>query len=234
MIKTKTLLFFVFCIIFLFGSNSFASIIYQSDFQNGDTSLWSNSALTTDNNGKKTLGLFDNQNVSLVLPNQSAGTYNISFDFYTLFSWDGNGNYPGCCGPDYFTFQINGVNKIHATFGGVGPNQSYSNATPLGGNSYSFAAGTDSTGTDILSYTFSQGNVSNFRYTPTFTFEHFGGNLTFSFIGGVTQPGQWYLGFRDETWTLDNVTLSTPAPEPSTLLLLSLGLGSFFYIKKRK
>ncbi len=181
-------------------------ITYQSDFQSGDTSHWSHSNLSADNKGKKTLGLFNNDQVQLKLSGVKAGNYKVKFDFYTLHTWDGNGE--NGYGPDSFSFLINGKQYLNATFSTAGHSaisQSYSKSTPLGGVKHPNQ--TDNSGVNLLHYSSSQGTVANFRYSPELTVDHPGGDLTLSFNGSVSQPSQTYLGFPDEVWALDDVSV---------------------------
>ena len=45
-------------VVWLGAAEVVADVVYQSDFQSGDTSLWSSSELSTDELGKTVLGLF--------------------------------------------------------------------------------------------------------------------------------------------------------------------------------
>ena len=219
-----------------------ATTIYFNDFQGiPDMSGWNYTNRTTDNNGETVLGVFNyNENVQFVLPGLSPGDYTVSFDFFILNTWDGNGD--NCCGPDYFTFRINGTDFIHATFamspsccGGISITQGYSLATPLGGNNPNAPGAADNTGIGVLDITSNWGQpVGNVRFSPSFTFTHPGGDLVLNFIGGVTQPGQWYQGYYDEPWAIDNVRIAS-VPEPASLWLLVIGLAGFtgFHVFRR-
>ncbi len=186
-------------------------LVYQSDFQSGDTSFFSSSSLTTDTNGRATLGLFDDAVVDFTYPDLPAGTYQLSFELFIFHTWDGNGTPPGCCGPDFFSVSINGSQVMNATFALVAElNQSYSTDTPLGGGP--FPGGTGRSGEQVLAYgRFDNGNpIVNHRYTPMFDIDHAGGNLSVRFEGNVTQPNFVYAGFYDEAWSIDTVRVVEP------------------------
>jgi len=160
-----------------------ADLVYESDFQSGVTTHWSSSDLSTDELGKVVLGLFKQETISLTLPAQPTGEYGITFDFFNFNTWDGAEG-------DSFEFQINGTTSIDATFDNLASFvdlQTYSISTPLGGGP--FPTGTDNTGMDLLKHTGADASrIGNFRYTPSFTFTHSGGDMTFTFVGKIDQP----------------------------------------------
>jgi hypothetical protein len=193
-----------------------ADLVYESDFQSGVTTHWSSSDLSTDELGKVVLGLFKQETISLTLPAQPAGEYGITFDFFNFNTWDGAEG-------DSFEFQINGTTSIDATFDNLASFvdlQTYSVSTPLGGGP--FPTGTDNTGMDLLKHTGADASrIGNFRYTPSFTFTHSGGDMTFTFVGKIDQPSVSFNGFPDEVWSLDRVSVIA-IPEPPMIPVLSL------------
>ncbi|RMG33699.1 MAG: hypothetical protein D6720_10965 [Gammaproteobacteria bacterium] len=230
-----------------------ATTIYFNDFQGSpDMSGWSHSTRTTDNNGETVLGVFPTKSasfgttqwtntgpVTFTLPSLNSGHYTVSFDLFTLSSWDGHG---GCCQPDYFKFWINDVPFIDATFSnnlGSNQKQGYSKSTPLAGTSQNNDPTTDNSGKNILAITpFAGSNkdlVPNFRYSLLFDFDHAGGDLALKFLGQTTPAAndlcttQWCgLNYYDEPWAIDNVRIqsSTSAiiPEPPIWTLMLPGL----------
>ncbi len=224
-----------------------AAPLYFNDFEGGLGSGWSGvsgsyndgTGIYTDNAGQSVLGLFfRGETVSLTIPGVAAGDYNVSFDFFTIYTWDGNGE--GCCGIDQFEFTINGTPFIDASFAnGPGATQGYTDATPLGGTAANAPGGTDADGVGVLDLgTNSIGQtIGNLLYEMSFDFVHPGGDLVLSFRSKGTQ-NYMYLGFPDEPWAIDNLTIAAaaapppptgvPAPAPPLLLaagLLGWGLG---------
>ena len=251
----KTLKFLVALIVFGFFRtiSAEATVIYSNDFQSGIDSGWSTSSLLTDRQGETVVGLsaeyfylnsinsgwydFADDTVTLTLSNIGAGEYEMQFDFYTIYSWDGTGTY----GTDKFSVKVNDETRIDAAFGGGWnpPNQTYSDETPMGGGP--FPVYTDNTGRDLLDLGYSDTQnwlVHNARYSPVIRFFHTGGDMTFDFIGDVSQPNTWTTdGIPDETWALDNVVVSTvesaTIPEPTTILLFGTGLIGLASIRRK-
>jgi hypothetical protein len=205
-----------------------ADIIYQNGFTTGDTAGWNTTKVGTDLNGETFLGLFaafypnhppypwSGEAISLTLPGVAAGNYSVQFDLFIINTWDGDGSL--CCGPDTVSFSINGVSMFSGWFASGSSN----------------SAGLVSSGVDVLEFKDVLGQVvANVRYTPSFSFYHGGGDLTFTVLGKPDQPDQQNgdSGFYDEPWALDNFLVAdgpVPVPEPASLLLLAsgaLGLG---------
>ena len=219
----------VFCSILVLGlfiaTKGIADPIYFNDFQTHNTAGWNTTKIGTDLAGESFLGLFgaynpepkpdpwNGEQVTLTLDNLAAGVYNISFDLYTINTWDGD-DYD--CGPDTIEFLINGSTVFSGWFASGGNN----------------SAGLTASEYDSLSFEDDfENSIGNVGYSPNFAFTHTGGSLTLSFIGTPSQPEQLNgnTGFYDEPWALDNVSvssLSEPIPEPATILLFGTGLAS--------
>jgi hypothetical protein len=161
------------------------------------------------------------ETATLTLAGQSAGTYSIGFDFFTINTWDGNGS---GVGPDTFAFAINGVEVLSGWFSANGDNSA--GLTALSSN---------------LAFTDKDGrSISSNRYSPTLVFLHGGGDMVFDFTGIPNQPDQenGSTGFVDEPWALDNVLISTiettTIPAPGSLVLLGMGLTGIAEIRRKR
>lgn len=234
-----------------------AAPVYFNDFESGLGTGWSGvsgsysdgSGIYTDLSGQSVLGLFyRNETVRLTLPGIAAGDYTVSFDFFTLYTWDGNGEH--CCGRDGFIFRINGSDYVNATFamspGAYGTTtQGYTDATPLGGASPNAPGGTDADASGVLDLgTNTNGEViDSLLYEMSFAFSHPGGDLVLEFAGNTNQPGFLWLGFPDEPWAIDNLMIASAAatppppagvPAPGVPLLLTAGLLGWGLARRRR
>lgn len=227
----RNLLYGLLFSILLISSQGWAAVIYENGFSSGVGTGWNTALTGTDLGGEKFLGLFsayapnpkpnpwEGDLITLTLPGIAPGTYSITFDLFTINTWDGDGNN----GPDTISFKINNNVIFDGWF-------------DSGGNN---AAGLVSSGGDILKFKDDFGNdIPSVRYTPTYTFSHSGGDLVFSFLGKPNQPEQYNSnsGFFDEPWALDNVKVESqpsPVPVPGTVLLLGAGLLGLAKLRRR-
>ena len=167
------------------ASEATAVPLYFNNFQTSDTSGWNTTKTGTDNNSESFLGLFgafhpadkpdpwNGENITLTLNSVATGNYSITFDLFTINTWDGDGS--SCCGPDTIEFQINGTSIFSGWFSSGGSN----------------SAGLTKSGDDILAFTDVLGSpVPNVRFSPIFDFFHGGGDLSITFIGMPSQPEQ--------------------------------------------
>jgi hypothetical protein len=205
--------FLVFLAVLLMASSSFA-LSYSTDFESAIGSEWSGSTSIATGNATFTnfLGRLGNNTTSLSLTGLGAGNHSIvlTFDFYAIDSWDGDGT---AWGIDYF-----------------GISGDYNNEWTV--------ARSTSSATQTFPYTPSE--TGSFGYNSRWTddiyrdisisFVQTGDTLDLSFYGHNLQ------GINDESWGLDNVRVETaPVPEPATFILLGSGLaGLAFYRRKRK
>lgn len=238
----------------LIGASAAASAttVYTADFQTSIGAEWSTNfggGLALDqapadanrrflgrNDGAPKLG-FSNDVVKLSLG--ALGAHNkvsVSFDVYVINSWDGNGALGnGCCGPDLFGVSLANVTPGSAsglltTFsnldkagGATGFLQSYPNAFPNlpGSPAFSGAAEIGTLGYD---------HISDSVYHITLNFDHTASSLELSFFGLNLQE------IGDESWGLDNVTVSTtaPVPLPAPALLLGASLLGLLGARRKR
>jgi hypothetical protein len=191
-------------------------VIYSNDFESVVGSQWSNTSTDiTPVGNRQFLGQFANDDaVSLSLNNLSAhNSATISFDLYVIQSWDGTST---DCGPDTWQLSMdNGPVLLNTTFSNTGDDghmQSYSGSSSSGGE---YDAQTGASEINTLGYEFYGDSV----YKLSFTFNHTGDSLKLNFAGFGLQD------VDDESWGLDNVTVSVSdaaIPEPSTVAIFAV------------
>ena len=242
------------------SASASATTVYTNNFQSAFGGEWSSTfagSLGLDNapadanrrflgreDGAPTLG-FSNDNVKLSLA--GLGVHNkvtVSFDVYVINSWDGNGPLGNfCCGPDLFGVSLANVTPGSAsglltTFSNLNANdrsdipaigvlQSYPNAFPNLPGSLPFT-GAAEVGT--LGYDFFGGGAGDDDsvYHISLTFDHTLSSLELSFFGLGLQD------LDDESWGLDNVTVSTTAPVPLPAPALLLGASVLGLVGMRR
>ncbi|MBD2270922.1 hypothetical protein H6F62_19745 [Anabaena sp. FACHB-1391] len=166
------------------------AVIYSNDFQTAAGAAWSNQTLsTTPTGGRKFLGEFSSNTVSLNLNTQANSTVTLEFDLFILKSWDGNATSGG---PDNFKVDIaGGQTLLNATFSNQTVGQSYGNGP----------ARTGAIENNTLGYVLNGWGDSVYRLQ--YTFQAPSNNLTINFTGYGLE------GIADESWGLDNVKVSS-------------------------
>ena len=200
-----------------------AATIYFEDFEGGAPgSEWSDTSTdVTPVGGDRFLGQFgaeeDWTSVSLSL--SDLGTHDsltLSFDLYLAGSWDGNRTNNG--GEDQWILDVDGVTLLGTTFSNRDRwLQAYPEGFPGGGNQ----AGTGAVAEDTLG--FYNGDST---YSVSFTFAHLDPNAVITFQSWVTG--------NDEKFGLDNVHVTTPMPEPGSMLLFGSGMALVGLFGRRK
>ncbi|MCB1787496.1 MAG: hypothetical protein KDJ33_14710 [Gammaproteobacteria bacterium] len=212
------------CALFLSCGVANAVVVYQNDFETSDLTGWSvigtNPGVTADLAGEHVFGLFNDNQTITWSQSLAAGTYAVAFDFFAINSWDEVDS--GCCFPDGFAVEINGVTVFDED------------------DPFSLTL----TGSDVLSFVYPGPDrigeaVSNERYRPAFAVTHGGGAFTLSVIGQTSQPGQTLgdTGFFDEPWAIDNVLidrLAVPVPLPGSLGLLLAGIAGMAATRRHR
>jgi hypothetical protein len=174
-------------------------IFLNETFESTVDSGWSNASVsTTPVGGRKFLGEFGSQTVSLSLPQLPAhSSITVSFDLFILKSWDGNGVMGA--GPDTFTFTAGGRQAplLHTSFGNYpGQVQSFPGAYPGPAN----PERTGAVESDTLGYSFFGDTV----YRLSYTFPHSSSSLTLDFTAALPDGAP---GIGNESWGLDNVVV---------------------------
>jgi hypothetical protein len=213
--------------------------IYSNNFSAGAGSEWSNNTTSVDNSVPFLGGTngFGNGTDVLTLTSVAPHTsVTVTFDFYAIQSWDGNGPQGGNSpsNPDAFELSVNGsVTPIFdASFANytVGNTQSFGGPDGLGGyiTTGSFAPRTGETSGGDLG--FGTGDFGDATYLLTFTFPDTSSTLALDFTSTQDQgPG-------DEGWGLGNVNVSIAGsvPEPASIMLLAAGISGTMLRRSHK
>ena len=144
-----------------------------------DSSEYGSIGVTTGSNSQSFLGTFGNQTVDLSLTNITTphNAIQMSFDLYTLNSWDGSVMNPSLFSefqgaPDFFNLQLAGVTLLHTTFTNNSGSTNGNLETQSYPNNFGYAlnpAFTGSAAHNTLGYGISQANSpgQTFRTLPT-------------------------------------------------------------------
>jgi Ca2+-binding RTX toxin-like protein len=174
------------------------SKIYLNDFEKEIGNEWSNKAYaTTPIGARRFLGKFSNNSVSLSLENRifSRSRISLDFDLYVIDSWDGNNPR---FGPDKFLISLNDSQVLlDTTFSNqelIDYAQNYPNISGF----EVYPAGSGAKEIDTLGYTYTGNSV----YHISLDFYSSSPLISLDFAGVGLQ------GIGDESWGLDNVSIS--------------------------
>jgi hypothetical protein len=164
------------------------------------------------------------------LPSHSSIT--IEFDFAAIDSWDGANSIISGDGevvaPDFFNVSLDGATILEKSF------NNFAGTTPSAGVTELVGAaqdGTPPTGGDL-------GFSSSFfdsAFAVSLTVNHNGANAFFSFSG----QGAGWQGGNDESWAIDNISVSVhptpaPIPVPASLPLMLAGVAGLGFVAARR
>jgi hypothetical protein len=175
------------------GPSDVSSIVYSSDFGGSVGGEWSANRVATAPNGERFLGEFVNDSATLNLTGLAAHTsLTVTVDVYAIRSWDGVDTQYG---PDNFRIDADGRSLLNTTFSNTQPhmqNFPYS----VGGQKQPAQKGAFAVNT--LGYIVDDKGMDA-TYRVTYTIPHTSSSLQLSFCA---------LGLDDESWGIDNVTIS--------------------------
>lgn len=211
-----------------FGATTLSSLeVYATDFENAVGPEWSLGRRDTTPSGRTFLGRFENDASTILtlhdLPAHSS--VSISFDLFIIHSWDGSD-----FGADTWLLQIaGGPVLLHTTFANplngtaINP-QSYPGTFP--DDSFPARSGADEV--DTLGYlSVSPTRFGDTVYNLSFSVPHSEDSIAFEFAADGVSGTVLDPGIRDESWGIDNVSVSV-VPEPAMGVMLLLGLSLAF------
>ncbi len=177
--------------------------VYRNDFQNSVGTEWSSTVTSYTPSGRRFLGQFNNQSVSLILTNLPAHTQlSVCLDLYVIRSWDGNTiSDPGrgATGPDHWTLGVLGQpTALDTTFTNWADyQQAYPDNYPT---NHPALTGAREIGT--LGYTYDSQPMDSV-YRVLVTIDHADDFAVLNFTASGLQ------GLDDESWGIDNIEVIT-------------------------
>lgn len=206
-----------------------ASIFYSNNFERGaQYAEWSsNQTFTTHASFSRFLGRYTNTTTTLTIPappitrdaptspggEGGGGTpsprgYLLNFSFYCIDSWDG---YEPTNGIDRFGIRVNNTTVFYESFANQHTGQSYAGRPVVGPTQLGF----DGRWNDSIYYL----SIPFYTDAPILSIDFFAHGL--------------HGSMNDESWGVDNITLSSvPVPTPGGAALIAL--GGVFAIRRRR
>lgn len=211
-------------------SNATEILVYSNDFESLGGPEWSLDRLDTTPTGRGFLGRFENDKTttlslglgSPVLPGglPSHNSVTVSFDLFIIHSWDG-----ALFGADLWSIGVqNGPLLLLTSFANPIGNADNPQNFPGSYPDDLFPGQTGAAEVDTLGYlnTIPVG-FGDTVYNLSFTFPHSADSLALDFAADGVSGSVLPDGLPDESWGLDNVTV-TVVPEPTSLCFLMVGV----------
>jgi len=179
-----------------------ACLVYSNDFEEPVGGEWSIQRRSiTPVGGRRFLGEFGNQAVTLRLEGlRKHQTLRLSFDLLVIRSWDGVTGAP--IGPDIWGLELDAATIIRTTFSTTKGGQSYPGNYP----GVEYPPRHEAKENNTLGYTFNFPGIGvrpvDSVYALEFEVQHSGETAAFQFYA------QGLQGIEDESWGLDNVSVS--------------------------
>ncbi|WP_423147449.1 hypothetical protein [Rubrolithibacter danxiaensis] len=186
------------------------TVIYQNNFESGDSVNLTNAKITTYLNSK-VLGRFNTGFFTLQLDNiPEHDLIEVSFDLYIHDSWDGNsiGNEIAFGGPDIWEMTVDGKKYISTTFSNSVCNGSYCIQQSYPYNyPYLTNPGTGAADTNLPPFCTTNPGTKTSLYKIKKVIKHKKGNLVLTCMDKLVQTNT-EDPLCDESWSLDNIIIT--------------------------
>lgn len=192
------------------AGSAHADTIYSNGFEDGLAPGFSSSLISVTPIGDRHyLGQFANESITLTLNDLEPGLHRVEFDFYGIGTWDGN-QLPG---PDWFVLLLNDEIELMRTTFAIGSEDTRVGTQLYPGtgadtNLASNPGRTEAIENDTLGYLYMgiYPRDAVWHLAADFMVDGTSAQLTFR--------GEGLQGIRDESWGLDNMSVSPVVPAP--------------------
>ena len=173
--------------------------------------------------GFGTGNFFRNDTLGITSINLSGlGTSHVGLTFdlglFILDSWDGSTTTGGVVPPDFFNVIIDGTTVFSETFDNFVLSDGTSGLTPTVGPA------------DLFSVGGSPARWLDSLYDLQLTVAHSSDTVNIQMFAS----GAGYQGGSDESWAIDNWSITTAVPEPSLIILFGTGLVGMGLIRRKR